>query len=312
MGNDIQTIQNLIYEIRGQRVMLDRDLAAMYGVETRRLNEQVKRNIERFPEDFMFQLTKGEFEILKSQIATFNTSDNQLLLEDSLRSRSQNAILNKGRGSNIKYLPYAFTENGVAMLSSVLRSPLAIQVNIGIMRAFTEFRRIASTLALPNPSADIAQLRKDFEELKLDIQDILHDQNDINEETRAQLDAINDALTQLQGQRPTPALPEIGYTAIQKQREKAENYPPHLTNLNNPLTFRTNHIALLHSASRRMSRALSCLCLIISTFFFASCEDYDDAPHRIMQEYLAESRGPSLPTGAGEHPSGAAACPHPD
>ena len=70
MANDIQTIQNLIYEIRGQRVMLDRDLAELYGVETRRLNEQVKRNIERFPEDFMFQLTKGEFEILRSQIVT--------------------------------------------------------------------------------------------------------------------------------------------------------------------------------------------------------------------------------------------------
>ena len=77
MANDIQTIQNKIYEIRGQRVMLDRDLAELYGVETRRLNEQVKRNIERFPEDFMFQLTKGEFEILKSQIATSNSSDNQ-------------------------------------------------------------------------------------------------------------------------------------------------------------------------------------------------------------------------------------------
>ena len=70
MANDIQNIQNLIYEIRGQRVMLDRDLAELYGVETRRLNEQVKRNIERFPEDFMFQLTKGEFEILRSQIVT--------------------------------------------------------------------------------------------------------------------------------------------------------------------------------------------------------------------------------------------------
>ena len=75
--NEIQTIQNKIYEIRGQRVMLDFDLAAMYGVETRRLNEQVKRNIERFPEDFMFQLTKGELEILRSQIATSNTADNQ-------------------------------------------------------------------------------------------------------------------------------------------------------------------------------------------------------------------------------------------
>ena len=135
MANDILTIQNLIYEIRGQRVMLDRDLAELYGVETRRLNEQVKRNIERFPEDFMFQLTKGEFEILKSQIARSKFSENQGLSEDASRSRSQIAILNKGRGQNLKYLPYAFTENGVAMLSSVLRSPLAIQVNIGIMRA---------------------------------------------------------------------------------------------------------------------------------------------------------------------------------
>ena len=75
--NEIQTIQSKIYEIRGQRVMLDFDLAAMYGVETRRLNEQVKRNIERFPEDFMFQLTKGEYEILKSQFATSNTTDSQ-------------------------------------------------------------------------------------------------------------------------------------------------------------------------------------------------------------------------------------------
>ena len=161
-----------------------------------------------------------------SQIATSKFSEDQGLSEDASRSRSQIAILNKGRGQNLKYLPYAFTENGVAMLSSVLRSPLAIQVNIGIMRAFTEFRRIASTLALPNPSADIAQLRKDFEELKLDIEDILANQNDINEETRAQLDAISDALTELQGQKAnTSARPEIGYEAVKKQREKSQNHP---------------------------------------------------------------------------------------
>ena len=161
-----------------------------------------------------------------SQIATSKFSEDQGLSEDASRSRSQIAILNKGRGQNLKYLPYAFTENGVAMLSSVLRSPLAIQVNIGIMRAFTEFRRIASTLALPNPSADIAQLRKDFEELKLDIEDILANQNDINEETRAQLDAISDALTELQGQKGnTSARPEIGYEAVKKQREKSQNHP---------------------------------------------------------------------------------------
>jgi hypothetical protein len=224
MVNDIQNIQNKIYVIRGQRVMLDRDLAELYGVKTGRLNEQVKRNIERFPEDFMFQLTKGEFEIWKSQIATSNSSENQDV--NVLISQIATSKPIEKRGGTQK-TPYAFTENGVAMLSSVLRSPLAIQVNIGIMRAFVEFRRIASTLALPAPSADVAQLRKDFEELKQDIEEILHDQNEINEDTRAQLDAINDALTQLQAQKAnTPERPEIGYVAVQKQREKSQNYPP--------------------------------------------------------------------------------------
>ena len=160
--------------------MLDRDLAAMYGEETRRLNEQVKRNIERFPKDFMFQLTKGEFDILMSQIAISKTGER--------------------RGGTQK-LPYAFTEQGVAMLSSVLRSPLAIQVNIGIIRAFVEFRHIAARLPIPDTSASIAQLRKEFEEMKLDIEDILHDQNDINESTRAQLDAISTALAELQADK---------------------------------------------------------------------------------------------------------------
>ena len=116
----------------------------------------------------MFQLTAGEYEILKSQIATSSWG-------------------------GTRKLPYAFTENGVAMLSSVLRSPLAIQVNIGIMRVFTEFRRMATALPIPDTNADVAQLRKDFEELKLDIEDILRDQNDINESTRTQLDAISTA-----------------------------------------------------------------------------------------------------------------------
>ena len=195
---DLQLIPSKIFEIRGQRVMLDSDLAAMYGVETRVLNQAVKRNIERFPEDFMFQLTKGEFEILKSQIVTSKSTDNQMA--DALTS--QIVILKSGRGQHKKFMPYAFTEQGVAMLSSVLRSPLAIQINIGIIRAFVEFRRMASTLALPNSSADVAQLRKDFEELKLDIEDILHDQNDINESTRMQLENITLALAELQSKEP--------------------------------------------------------------------------------------------------------------
>ena len=197
--NEIQTIQSIIYEIRGQRVMLDFDLADMYGVETRALNQAVKRNIERFPEDFMFQLTKGEWTILKSQFVISKVSGNQT--DNVLMSQSVISKPIEKRGGTQK-MPYAFTEQGVAMLSSVLRSPLAIQVNIGIIRAFVEIRRMASTLALPNTSADIAQLRKDFEELKLDIEDILHDQNDINESTCMQLDNITLALAELQSKEP--------------------------------------------------------------------------------------------------------------
>ena len=197
--NNLLTIQSKIYEIRGQRVMLDFDLASLYGVETRRLNEQVKRNIERFPEDFMFQLTKGELEILRSQIATSKNINNQR--DDVLMSQFATSKPVEKRGGTQK-LPYAFTENGVAMLSSVLRSPLAIQVNIGIMRAFTEFRRMAASLPIPTSNEEIFQLRKDFEELKLDIEDILRTQNDINEDTRMQLDAISLALAELQAKPP--------------------------------------------------------------------------------------------------------------
>ena len=203
--NEIQTIQSKIYEIRGQRVMLDRDLAAMYGVETKRLNEAVRRNMKRFEgDDFMFRLTKDEATqvALGSHFATLETPLYTGNLEDLTRSRSQFATLNNGRGSNIKYLPYAFTELGVAMLSSVLKSETAINVNREIMRAFVEFRHLATSLPIPNTAADVAQLRKDFEDLKLDIEDILHDQNDINESTRQQLDAISTALAELQSKEP--------------------------------------------------------------------------------------------------------------
>ena len=134
----LENIENLIHIIRGKQVMLDRDLARLYGVETKRLNEQVKRNIERFPEDFMFQLTREEAESSRSQFATLN--------EDGELSRSQFATLN-GRGHNIKHLPYAFTENGIAMLSGVLRSQQAININIQIMRAFNTMRHFIATNA---------------------------------------------------------------------------------------------------------------------------------------------------------------------
>ena len=118
------SVGKLIQVIRGKQVLLDRDLATLYGVETRRINEQVKRNFERFPEDFCFQLTISEVpERLKSQIATLNNKGNQ-------------------RGLHIKKMPFAFTEQGVAMLSSVLKSETAIRVNIAIMRAFVAARQI--------------------------------------------------------------------------------------------------------------------------------------------------------------------------
>jgi len=130
-----ERIAQAIYVIRDQKVMMDAELAEMYGVEIKRLNEQVKRNIDRFPEDFMFQLTEEEWENMNAQVNQEN-SDEAL--------RSQNATLNKGRGKHRKYLPYVFTEQGVAMLSSVLNSPTAIQVNISIMRVFVRMRQWAA------------------------------------------------------------------------------------------------------------------------------------------------------------------------
>ncbi len=146
----LENIENLIQVIRGKQVILDRDLARLYGVETKRLNEQVKRNLERFPEDFMFQLSKEEAELSRSQFATLNAGNEILMSQFATSSedspRSQFATLN-ARGSNIKYLPYAFTENGIAMLSSVLRSPIAIATNIQIMRAFTAMRHFIAANA---------------------------------------------------------------------------------------------------------------------------------------------------------------------
>ena len=126
----IQSIQHRIYKLRGERVMLDRDLAALYEIETKSLNLSVKRNIKRFPTDFMFQLTKEEFESLRLQIETSEINSLRLQIETS-----------KGRGGT-RYLPYAFTEQGVAMLSGIINSDKAINMNIAIMRAFIDVRRV--------------------------------------------------------------------------------------------------------------------------------------------------------------------------
>jgi len=185
---ELTTIQHKIYELRGQRVMLDYDLAALYGVETRRLNEQVKRNIERFPEDFMFQLNREEFKNLTSQIATSSWG-------------------------GMRKLPYAFTELGVAMLSSVLRSEIAIQVNIGIMRAFVSLRHL---ILLPDTSDRLKKIEKEIDSIKEDMNDILADQNDINESTRAQLDAISQALAELQPLERKHRMRPIGFIQYDK------------------------------------------------------------------------------------------------
>ena len=146
-----QTIENKIFTIRGVQVMLDKDLAELYGVETKVLNQAWKRNIERFPEEFCFQLTKEEVEILRSQIAALNTenissrSQTATLNTENEILRSQIVTLRSGEwGKHSKYLPYAFTEQGVAMLASILKSETAVKVSIQIMNAFVQMRHFIS------------------------------------------------------------------------------------------------------------------------------------------------------------------------
>lgn len=184
--DQLQIIQSKIYEIRGKKVMLDRDLAEMYGVETRVLNQAVKRNIERFPSDFMFQLTDEEMKIWKSQIVMSNSVK-----------------------MGVRRNPYAFTELGVAMLSSVLNSKTAIQINMGIMRAFVTIRQM-----LANPPANqLTALQQEVKELKEYIEEVFADYNDINDDTRIQLELINQTLAELQAQRnqQSKPRPKVGY-----------------------------------------------------------------------------------------------------
>ncbi len=194
---ELQIIQNKIYEIREQRVMLDFDLAELYGTETKRLKEAVRRNMERFEgNDFMFQLTKDEIEIL---------------------SRTQFATLNKTRGYNIKYPPFAFTELGVAMLSSVLNSKTAIEINRGIMRIFVTMRQ--SLVA--NPNTGLAELQTELKALKDYIEEVFTDYNDINEDTRLQIELINQSLAELHIDKKQNSKPKnkIGYLANKNDEE---------------------------------------------------------------------------------------------
>lgn len=186
--NELQLIQSKIYEIRGQKVMLDFDLAEMYEVETRVLNQAVKRNIRRFPDDFMFQLTVNEWDNLKSQFVI-------------------------SRWGGTRKLPFAFTEGGLAMLSGVLNSDIAIQVNINIMRAFVAIRQL-----IANPPVDrVGELEKQMKELKDYMEEVFADYNDINDDTRMQLELINQTLAELQVRKKIEEKPRnpIGFRAYE-------------------------------------------------------------------------------------------------
>ncbi len=193
---DLQPIQNKIYEIRGCKVMLDFDLARMYGIETKVLKQAVRRNIKRFAgDDFMFELTRDEYNFLRSQIVTLE---------------------NQGRGKYSKYEPFAFGELGVAMLSSILNSDTAIEINRGIMRAFVAVRQL---LASP-PINEMKELQNEFWELKQYIEDVFTDYNDINEDTRMQLEFINETLAELQIKNKELNKPRkpIGYQHYNKEK----------------------------------------------------------------------------------------------
>lgn len=172
---ELQFIRQKIFVIRDQRVMLDFDLAELYQVLTKVLNQAVKRNAERFPEDFMFQLTLDEWGHLKAQYMP--------LMPDLVNWSQIVTSSKKHRGD--KYLPFAFTEQGVAMLSSVLRSGKAIQVNIAIMRAFVEFRRYALTYG--ELAQKIAELETKFERDFADIHEVL---KWLGEENQSRADEI--------------------------------------------------------------------------------------------------------------------------
>ena len=195
---ELQLIQNKIYTIRGCKVMIDFDLAEMYGIETRVLKQAVRRNIDRFDgDDFMFELTPNEVQEF---------------------SRSQFVTLNRGRGSNLKYAPFAFTELGVAMLSSVLNSKTAIEINRGIMRAFVTVRQIM----LNPPMNSVAELQTEMRELKKYMDEVLTDQNDINDDTRTQLELINQTLAEMQANNNAINKPrrQIGFISHNEETTK--------------------------------------------------------------------------------------------
>ncbi len=182
----LHDIQTRIYEVRGVRVMLDFDLAQIYQVETRILNQAVKRNLSRFPEDFMFRLSEEEWERISSQI---------VMTSRSKRPKSA--------------LPFAFTEHGLVMLASILHSEIAINASVSVTRAFIAMRN--KIISLSNTEQKLALLSERITNLGLYIENILHDQNDINEETSMQLELINQSLAELRAKPKDSPRRRIGF-----------------------------------------------------------------------------------------------------
>lgn len=195
---ELELIQRKIYEVRGQKVMLDKDLAELYQVTTGNLNKAVKRNLKRFPPDFMFQLTKEEFDFLQ-----------------------QNLIFQNGTSSwgGTRKLPFAFTEQGLAMLSGILNSDIAIYVNISIMRAFVAIRQGLPQVSTNQELEDLKARMKALEEAT---EDTLAAINDLSEDNRKEFDDIYLALSELANKKKHQAATPIGYIAIQERREKGE------------------------------------------------------------------------------------------
>ena len=211
-GDSLGQIQNSITVLRGKQVLLDFQLAALYGVETKALNQAVKRNLNRFPEDFMFRLTSQEAAWMRSQFVTTytqyndNQQDNKISLPERRRADA---------------LPYAFTEQGVAMLSSVLRSETAVQVNIAIMRAFVMARQIV-TETRENALA-INELRIKMQMLEDALENNLGAVNDLSEEMRSELDNIYNAIGALSVKYqdpPKPKMNPIGFAAAAARYEE--------------------------------------------------------------------------------------------
>ena len=193
---ELQVIQNKIYEIRGQRVMLDFDLAAIYQVETRTLKQAVRRNIERFPDDFLFVLTREE----ANSLITIGVSQNVISPDYNIGSSDM----------------FAFTEQGLAMLSSVLRSKAAIQANIAIMRAFVAMRNYITTTT--SVSAELAEIRAKLALLERNDEDNMEAVNDLSEDMRQELDNIYQAIAALsvKPQQVTPPHRPIGFKTDNK------------------------------------------------------------------------------------------------